>query len=215
MPRRYTDKTKAEIGAEAVAGLARFQARVNAAGATPDERLLRLGELLQRDLADAAARVRAADQLNGLLIHHYQAWGSSVNAIRKHGLQHLITEDEAPTIQTELREVLGRLMPGDPVFVDVPISDGVVWDRDRGVRLVTRTAGLPQVLAAVVDLLISIGPRLRRCKTPDCQKLFATKRPAQIHCTTKCARRVARARMAPRRIVSATRRRNTNSTHGK
>src|SRR4029079_17649533 len=52
--------------------------------------------------------------------------------------------------------------------------------------LVTRGSGIAQVLAGIVDLLTSIGARLRRCKTASCRQLFVANRPAQVRCGPSC-----------------------------
>lgn len=185
--RRYREKTKAQWKADIVAVAATFakmSATLAAIGGTPRARLLWLGDVLRRDLTGDVARETTADEMNAFLVTYYRAWGGDFTTAAD--IQQLIEADTVPAIQAALRDVLDRLVPDESVWLSQPIGDGLVWRPRKGVLLVTRAAGLPQVLSAVVDLLNSIGPRLRRCGTPTCRRLFAVNRPGQIRCVPSC-----------------------------
>jgi hypothetical protein len=155
-----------------------------AVGSKPDERVLWLGEFVRRSLTEDRDRTSAAGELNAFLMHHYPSWGADFNFAGS--IQHVIGPGDVAAIQEALREAMGRLGSEESAWFPQSVGDGLRWQPGRGVSLITRTGGLPQVLAAVADLLITVGPRLARCKTPSCHRLFATKRPGQVHCTTKC-----------------------------
>jgi hypothetical protein len=184
---RYSGKARAEHAMELAAARAVIEnlaERLAAVGSNPDARLLWLGEFVTRDLSDEHKHTAAAGELDAFLTHHFRSWGSDFRFAGS--IYHGIEPAEVPAIQAALRDVLNQLGSEDYVWFSQPIGDGLRWRVGRGVALVTRAGGLPQVLAAVADLLMAVGPRLGRCKTPSCRSLFASKRPGQVHCTTKC-----------------------------
>jgi hypothetical protein len=166
-----------------------------AVGTDFDQRLQWLGDFAQRELVDEAACRRAASELNAFIALCFAGSGS-LEIVR------LTAPSDAPEIQRVVRDVLRGLAPGLPVWLDEkPIEIGAIgnallWRQDRGVMVMTRLAGAGSVIAAVVDLLIAIGPRLRRCE--GCSRLFALSRPHQKFCSTQCGlkHRVAKWRAA-------------------
>jgi hypothetical protein len=146
-----------------------------------------LGDFLNRDVAADSSQTAGAEELRAFLMQHYQAWGGGVNFVIDAGLDQPIDPADVPAIQAAIRDALDRFASEGHVWFPHPIGDGLLWRRGRGVSLVTRAAGLAQVLAAVVDLLMTVGPRLQRCES--CRRLFVMTRPHQRFCTTQCGTR--------------------------
>jgi hypothetical protein len=101
--------------------------------------------------------------------------------------------DEVQAAQLAVRDVLRGLEPGMSVWLNEPpfdrsisVGNGLFWRQGRGVVLGTRGSGVSLVLAAVVDVLMTVGPRLARCVTPSCRRLFAIQRKGQKRCIRKC-----------------------------
>jgi hypothetical protein len=164
-----------------------FSQRLETVGSTPDEQLAWLARFVRRDDLDREDnRGAAAAELHAFLLRHYKAWGASVNVIVDHELEQPIAPHDVPTIQEAVRNVLDQLAPDARVAFPQAIGDGVVWRAEHGIVLVTRAPGVPKVLAAVVDLLLAVGPRLHRCERAACRRLFARTRPHQRYCSTTC-----------------------------
>ena len=105
------------------------------------------------------------------------------------------------------RILLRGLAPGGSVFFEPPafpepiaIGNGLVWREGPGILLATRGSGLSLVLAAVSDLLMAVGPKLRRCDPA--AACLSWRGRIQRFCTTQCGLRV---RVAQWREESATR----------
>jgi hypothetical protein len=160
--------------------------RINAVGTKADDQLAWLHRFCSADVSSAAARDSLVGNLSAMLVLRYRGWaGSSFNAAVD--LQGRLEAGEIPNIQQAVRELLAGLIPGQITALPVPAADGVVWRKNRGIAIVTRTHGLPQVLSAVVDLLIEVGSKLQRC--PGCGRLFAMGRPGQKFCSRQCGTR--------------------------
>lgn len=156
-------------------------------GTTPAERLVWLEAWSRRDLTNAES---AALELQVFLIHHANAWAAgSTGFICELEARHqppFVAAADVPAVQRAIRALLQAISPGTCVPLSQSVGDALLWHPTHGVRLVTQSFGEPQVFAAVADLLMQIGPRLRRCKTADCHKLFAANRPGQVRCTKTC-----------------------------
>ncbi len=184
MARRYTKREQQEFRQSLHAALHSFSEKLKAVGSSPEERLIWLTAFVKREASDDSTRVSAAKELDVFLSHHYKSWAGDFNSAVD--LQQFIEPNDVPRIQVEVRALLDGLSPDGNAWFSSSIADGLLWRRDRGVFLVTRAPGLPQVLASVVNLLMTVGPRLRRCETPSCRRLFSMKRPGQKRCTTRC-----------------------------
>jgi hypothetical protein len=178
---RRKRRTDAQSRQQLAATFAQLHRQLRAVGSSPGEQLQWLQTFVRRDPVDLVA---AAQELHALLLHHFTAWGADFNSAAD--IQAVVTPDDVPGIQRTLRTLLDGLKPDAYVWFSHPMGDGLLWRPDRGVHLVTRSLAPAQVCAAVGHLLIGIGPRLRRCKTSDCQKLFAATRPGQVRCTKTC-----------------------------
>ena len=182
--RRYTKDDLQAAKMTVARTFARMAQSQRTVGITPAERLSWLEDFSRHALDTDAAADEQGTLLNWFVVAHYAAWGGADfdTATR---LQHVINPGDVHVLQRQVRDVLNALEPGGIVWFPQPIVDGIRWSGDRVVS-VTRTPGVPQVLAAVADLLADIGPRLRRCETPTCRRLFAFKRPAQRRCRIEC-----------------------------
>jgi hypothetical protein len=118
---------------------------------------------------------------------HYKAWvgGGTFNSAADIDQFNADVEIAIPELQQAVRELLTTITPERPCWLARPIGEGVLWRPDSGLVFVTRTAGVPRVLAIVVSILLAIGPRLRRCL--QCRRLFGYRRPQQQCCSTKCS----------------------------
>jgi hypothetical protein len=181
MGRRNKRRSETHIQQQLLNTFARLHHQLRAVGSTPGEQLQWLETFVRRDPFDRAI---AAQELNMLLLHHYTAWGADFNSAAD--IQAFVTPDDVAGIQGALKTLLDGLKPDAYVWFSHPIGDGLRWHPDQGVSLVTRSVASAQVFAAVGQLLIGIGPRLRRCKTSTCQKLFTANRPGQVRCTKTC-----------------------------
>jgi hypothetical protein len=154
-------------------------------GTDADQRLLWLGDFVSRDLGDREAKERAAREL--ALVPF--AGGGAVQL----DIRTLPGPEDAQAVQAAVRDVLRGLAAGGSVWLHEPpfdpsisVGNGLIWREGRGVVLATRGSGVSLVLAAVVDVLMAVGPRLARCVTPSCRRLFAIRRKGQTHCVKTC-----------------------------
>jgi hypothetical protein len=91
--------------------------------------------------------------------------------------------------QTAVRKLLGDLRSGEVTWLARPLAyHGLVWRRQR-ITLVTRATGLGQFRAALVDFLVTIGPRLRCCASAACGRFFLPTHGRQRHCDKACGNR--------------------------
>jgi len=178
MSRRYSEPPNA------LEAFRTIQNRIRAVGETPGGRLKWLTQFATVPLTDDAERERLETELQWFILLQYSGWaaGDTRTAMRLEAS----TDWDIPSVQAAVRELLGELEPDRVVWFRIPIGDGVHWIPGRGVVTVTRAGGVPQVLAAVADLLAAVGNRLRRCETPECRRLFAFTRSAQRRCHPNC-----------------------------
>ena len=177
--RRYTSR-------EAFTSILRDLTRtLEVVGHEPAQRLAWLMSFIARPLSDASSRDAAATELNGFLCYHVQAWAGNVNtAVQLEALRG-DTAVDILTVQTDMRALLQALAPdAGLVRLPQPIGDALAWG-SKGVYLVSERSLRSQTSLAIVDLLRTIGPRLRRCE--GCSTLFAQGRSHQKYCTERCS----------------------------
>jgi hypothetical protein len=137
---------------------------------------------------DIQGRENAAGLLSWFAISHMRAWGASFGVARQ--IYQKVQPTDVPMIHEAVRDVLQRFVAADGQHVvarlPVAIGDQLVWQPGRAVSLVSSSDCLSQVLAALADLLMSVGPRLRLCETPNCRRLFSLKRQGQKRCRPNC-----------------------------
>ncbi len=198
MKRRYSTPdsktTRAALQRAVYDGMSGLLRRMAQIGRTEAEQLTWLTDLIARDLDDTTHDEVAAD-LSVFAAVRVHAWAGDVNNAAGFdnvpgienvpGIQHPLAAEDVGATQQQLRDLLTTLAPGKTTVLAQPVGDGVYWGPDR-VALVSQRGALMQVLAAAVDLLITIGPRLRRCETASCRRLFALKRPGQKRCRVTC-----------------------------
>jgi hypothetical protein len=160
----------------------------NKATEDAERHLLWLGDFIKRDVSSEEARAAAVQQIRSLVFQSMVRHKTARIAV-----QQFAEVSEVPAIQVSLRNLFEGLEPGSSVWLsETPFElknalwNGVVWSRERGVMLATRSSGVELVLTAVVDLLMAIGPRLHRCITPSCRRLFASRRKGQVRCVATC-----------------------------
>lgn len=173
------------------AALAKALDGLRAVGTSPTERLAWLNRFLKRDdLAQTDRCHEAAREIHAFLTHHYRSWGATVNTVVDEGLESPVLPTQVPAIQSGLRETIGRLEPGgSAVWLPSAIGDGLVWPEKRGITLITRTSGLPQLLAATLELLGRFDGKLGKCESPSCRNFFVKGRSHGRHCSRTCASR--------------------------
>lgn len=161
--------------------------RMEQIGSTVDAQLAWLHRFSEQDVSDDAVRVELAGEVGAMLMMRYRGWAAGSTNVAAE-LERTIEPDNVREIQQAIRELLSRLEPGQIVNLSSALGDGLVWREDRGIAVVTRSPGAPQVLAAVIDLLIEAGAKLQRCA--GCGRLFAMSRPRQRYCSRQCGTRV-------------------------
>lgn len=156
-------------------------------GRDAETRLLWLGDFVTRDLSDDDARERAWKELHTFVVLAF------IRSPMLFDIQHYAKADEVLAVQAAVRDLLRGLAPGSTVWWTEPpfeqpitVGNGLIWREGRGVGLATRASGVSLVVAAVVDVLLTVGPRLARCVTPSCRRLFAVRRKGQTHCLPTC-----------------------------
>jgi hypothetical protein len=167
-----------------------------AVGLDADIRLLWLGDFARRELLDASERERAAAELTSFVV--LQFVGTKGGGFVELDVDRYPNATDVPALQAVVSSLLAGLVPGSSAWFEPPafpqpiaIGNGLIWREGRGVMLATRQYGhgwdglVAIIVASVVDLLLAIGPRLRRCR--GCQRLFALARPHQRFCDTTCA----------------------------
>lgn len=180
-------------------------------GGDADKRLLWLGDFVKRDLSKARACDRAAKELTNFVMLAF------IRSTMEFDIQQFARPNDVPAVQSAVRDLLRGLEPGHTVWWTEPpfeqpitVGNGLIWRKGSGVGLATRASGVSLVLAAVVDVLLTVGPRLARCVTPSCRRLFALRRKGQTHCVPTCGaqERMEAWREQNRERLSETRHRN-------
>jgi hypothetical protein len=187
------ERVRGNRGAEAMEMLCavadRMMAQSDSVGRDPHERLVWIQDFARHDAPNGVqGRENAAGLLNWFVIAQMRGWGAYFSVAR--GIYKKVQPTDVPMIHEAVRDVLQRFAAADGQHVlarlPVAIGDQLVWQPGRAVSLASSSDSLSQVLAALADLLMSVGPRLRRCETPSCRRLFSLKRQGQKRCRPNC-----------------------------
>lgn len=96
-----------------------------------------------------------------------------------------IHANDVQTIQRPLQEFLQQIKP--PVAIaHVVAAYASAFESGGKLSLITQQPGLGGVVQAVSALLLEAGPRLGRCTTPTCQRLFVGTKVSQQRCRANC-----------------------------
>lgn len=180
MSRRYTPRQVRQARQQVVDWLQTIGTRTQRIGTSPSEQLWWLGDFVTQTLSAEQDLDEAASDVQWFVIMHVRAWAGDTRTAAD--LERLIAPGDVTSIQRAVRDTLQQLEPGGFVWWPQPVGDGVRWT-SKGVVSVTKAEGITHILAAVADVLIQVGPRLRRCA---CGRLFSYTRPQQKRCHPNC-----------------------------
>lgn len=162
-------------------------------GHNPDERLAWLMSFVEADLAATEDPGHWSVELE-MFGQTSTFWLDKATAdllMHHRGIEP--SETDLIDIQADIRRGLRDLRTKRAWYFDAPRWRGLVWEGQDPCPFMSGTLR-EMVMAAIADLLITVGPRLRACEAPGCERYFAARRPHQRRCSTRCTNRVTAAR---------------------
>jgi hypothetical protein len=155
---------------------------MQAIGGTAAARLVWLEDFERRDLSAVTVREVAAVELRAFVmqyaigIHHFGIF---------QGLE--IDADNVTGIRDALRAFLAEIgTPATSQSIVAAAASTLISPLPRGLAPIAKIPSIGAVVTAVSALLLDIGPRLGRCDTPTCGRLFAGAKVSQKRCRANC-----------------------------